>query len=165
MCLAHVRDRQCLALHWARNACSASFMLFASNSVSLRAMARAKLHHFVPQFYLRRWCDSKGKLWVYPLEGKEPFRAAPQQFAAETHLYTPKAGADAVRGDTEEWMAGWESRFAEVWPEIVDRCDDPRTRANVARFLRHSHRPAPEKSGLCARTKLVLPTCGDRQTS
>lgn len=98
-------------------------------------MARAKLHHFVPQFYLRQWCDAKGKLWVYPLNGNEPFRAAPKQFAAETHLYTPKAGADAVRSDTEEWMAGWESHFAKVWPDIVDRCDDPRTRANVARFI------------------------------
>lgn len=98
-------------------------------------MRQPKLHHFVPQFYLRQWCDSKGKLWVYPLDGKKPFRAAPKQFAAETHLYTPKPGADAVRDDTEVWMSGWESHFAKVWPEIVDRCDHPSTRANVARFI------------------------------
>src|SRR4051794_13581231 len=98
-------------------------------------MARAKLHHFVPQFYLRHWCDSAGKLWVYPLDGTSPFRASPRQFAAETNLYTPRIGAEAVRHDTEDWLSGWEGHFAKVWPEIVDRADNPRTRANVARFI------------------------------
>ncbi len=32
-------------------------------------------------------------------------------------------------------MSGWEGHFAKVWPDVVDRCDDPRTRANVARFI------------------------------
>lgn len=50
-------------------------------------------------------------------------------------LYKPKPGAEAVRGDTETWLSGWEGHFAKVWPDIVDRCDDPRTRANVARFI------------------------------
>jgi hypothetical protein len=98
-------------------------------------MSRAKLHHFVPQFYLRQWCDSAGKLWVYPIDGSAPFRASPRQFAAETNLYTPKSGADAVRHDTENWLSGWEGHFAQVWPDIVDRADNPRTRANVARFI------------------------------
>jgi hypothetical protein len=98
-------------------------------------MAGAKLHHYIPQFYLRQWCDSDRKLWVYPTSGKSPFRASPRQFAAETNLYTPKPGAEAVRNDTEVWMSGWEGHFAKVWPDIVDRCDNPRTRANVARFI------------------------------
>lgn len=98
-------------------------------------MAGAKLHHFVPQFYLRQWCNSAGKLWLYPVDGRSPFQASPRQFAAETNLYTPKAGAEGVRNDTESWMAGWEGHFAKVWPDVVDRCDDPRTRANVARFI------------------------------
>ena len=95
----------------------------------------AKLHHFVPQFYLRQWCGSDGKLWVYPVDGRAPFRASPRQFAAETNLYTPKPDADAVRHDTESWLSGWESHFAKVWPDVVDRADNPQTRANVARFI------------------------------
>ena len=98
-------------------------------------MPRAKLHHFVTQFYLRQWCDTDGKLWVYPVNGRSPFRASPRQFGAETKLYTPTAGAEGVRHDTEDWLSGWEGLFAKVWPDIVDRADNPKTRANVARFI------------------------------
>lgn len=100
-----------------------------------RKTSRAKLHHFVPQFYLRQWCDSDGKLWVYGIDGRVPFRASPRQFAAETNLYSPKPDAEAVRHDTESWLSGWEGHFAKVWPGVVDRADNARTRANVARFI------------------------------
>ena len=79
-----------------------------------------KLHHYVPQFYLRQWCDSEGKLLVFPIDGRDPFRAAPRNFAAESKLYSTKRGAEAVR-DTESWLSGWEGLFASKWPDIVDR--------------------------------------------
>ena len=84
---------------------------------------------------MRQWCNSRRKLWVYPVDGSAPFCASPRKFAAEKKLYTPKNGAAAVRADTESWFSGWESHFAKVWPAIVDRADNPETRANVARFI------------------------------
>lgn len=98
-------------------------------------MSKAKLHHFVPQFYLRQWCDADEKLWVYPIDGRPPFQANPRNFAAESNLYTPKPGAPHVADDTESWFSEWEGLFAREWPGIVDRADNPQTRKNIARFL------------------------------
>jgi hypothetical protein len=94
-----------------------------------------ELHHYVPQFYLRQWCDDEGKLVVYPLDGRPPFRTATRNVAAECNLYTPIPGAPAVRDDHEQWFSGWEGHFAKVWPQIFDRGDNPKTRKNLARFL------------------------------
>lgn len=94
-----------------------------------------KLHHYVPQFYLRQWCDDDGKLIVYPLDGRAPFRTTPRNVAAECGLYTPTPGAVGVRDDHEQWFSGWEGLFAGKWPDIFDRADNPRTRRNLARFL------------------------------
>src|SRR4029077_2834201 len=98
-------------------------------------MSEAKLHHFVPQFYLRQWCDLQNRLWVYPIDGRPPFRASPRNFAAESKLYAIDPDAHGALRNTESWLSGWESRFANVWPDIVDRADNPRTRANIARFI------------------------------
>jgi hypothetical protein len=105
-----------------------------------------KLHHFVPQFYLRHWCDAEGKLWIYAIDGRNPFRATPKNFAAETNLYTAKADAPAAPTATEECLSAWESLFARVWPDIIDRADNQETRASIARFIatliaRHPYRP------------------------
>jgi hypothetical protein len=94
-----------------------------------------KLHHYVPQFYLRQWCDEAGTFVVYPLNGSPHFRTAPRNIAAESNLYTPLPGAPLVRDDHEQWFSGWEGHFAKVWPDIFDRGENPRTRKNLARFL------------------------------
>ena len=28
-------------------------------------VSEPRLHHFVPQFYLRRFCDDSGRLWAW----------------------------------------------------------------------------------------------------
>jgi len=98
-------------------------------------VSKPKLHHYVPQFYLRQWCDADGKVVVYPVDGSKPFRTTPRNVAAECGLYTPIPGAEAVRHDHELWFAGWEGMFSGKWPDIFDRADNPDTRRNLARFL------------------------------
>lgn len=100
-----------------------------------RKTGQPKLHHYVPQFYLRQWCDKKGQLLVYPLDGHQPFRTTPRNVAAECNLYTPLLGAVDVRDDHELWFAGWEGLFAKEWPDIFDRGENPSTRKNLSRFL------------------------------
>jgi hypothetical protein len=100
-----------------------------------RKTSQPKLHHYVPQFYLRQWCDEAGQLVVYPLDGRPPFRTTPHNVGAECNLYTPCPGATDVRDDHEQWFSGWEGRFAKVWPDIFDRGENPPTRKNLARFL------------------------------
>jgi len=97
--------------------------------------SKPKLHHYVPQFYLRQWCDADGKLVVYPVDGGKPFRTNPKNVAAECGLYTPIPGVEDVRHDHEQWFAGWEGIYSNKWPDIFDRAENPDTRHNLARFL------------------------------
>jgi len=66
--------------------------------------SKPKLHHYVPQFYLRQWCDANEQLVVYPIDGREPFRANPKNVAAECGLYSPLTEGliDTKKGTTRE---------------------------------------------------------------
>ncbi|MES1972777.1 MAG: DUF4238 domain-containing protein [Pseudomonadota bacterium] len=50
-------------------------------------MNAPKLHHFVPQFHLRRFTDDKGQLWVWDKHTDRVFAAGPGGIAAETQFY------------------------------------------------------------------------------
>lgn len=101
--------------------------------------------HFVPQFYLRQWADGAEKVWQYGFDGRAPVHIGIKNITFERGLYTHPA-KDKVRPlKTEDDLAGIESLYAGVWPDIVDRAQDSQTRRNVARFvaqmfLRHPQR-------------------------
>ncbi len=46
------------------------------------------LHHFVPQFYLSRFTDSDGLLWVYDKDNDRVFSATPRNLAGERGFYS-----------------------------------------------------------------------------
>ena len=50
-------------------------------------MSAPKLHHYVPQFHLRRFADNDGKLWVWDKQADRVFPTLPGRIAAETHFY------------------------------------------------------------------------------
>ncbi|MBL6928859.1 MAG: DUF4238 domain-containing protein [Rhodospirillales bacterium] len=50
-------------------------------------MGEPKLHHYVPQFYLRRFTDVSGRLWLWDRERDRIFSASPKKVAAEKHFY------------------------------------------------------------------------------
>ena len=50
------------------------------------------LHHFVPQFYLNRFVDPDGLLWVYDKDTDRIFSANPKNLAAERGFYTLPEG-------------------------------------------------------------------------
>jgi len=50
-------------------------------------MSDPKLHHYVPQFYLRRFCDAAGRLWAWDREADRVFIASPRSVAAERSFY------------------------------------------------------------------------------
>jgi hypothetical protein len=85
-------------------------------------MSKPKLHHYVPQFYLRRFTDASGRLWVWDADQDRTFQALPDGIAAESHFYYLDDLADrgedplamerylsAVEGDgariTGQWLA------------------------------------------------------------
>ncbi len=46
-----------------------------------------KLHHYVPQFYLRRFADASGQLWLWDRHRDRVFRTSPSGVAAENNFY------------------------------------------------------------------------------
>ena len=50
-------------------------------------MTAPKLHHYVPQFHLRRFVDEKDRLWVWDKRADRVFATVPRRIAAETHFY------------------------------------------------------------------------------
>lgn len=50
-------------------------------------MSDPKLHHYVPQFYLRRFVDDEGRLWVWDRDRDRIFPSGPRSVAAETSFY------------------------------------------------------------------------------
>lgn len=50
-------------------------------------MTGPKLHHYVPQFHLRRFADEKGRLWAWDKQTDRIFRTSPTGIAAETQFY------------------------------------------------------------------------------
>ncbi len=50
-------------------------------------MNAPKLHHYVPQFHLRRFADARGRLWVWDKTSDRMFDTMPGRIAAETQFY------------------------------------------------------------------------------
>lgn len=50
-------------------------------------MNAPKLHHYVPQFHLRRFADATKRLWVWDRDVDRVFRAGASSVAAETQFY------------------------------------------------------------------------------
>ncbi len=50
-------------------------------------MNAPKLHHYVPQFHLRRFAEANGRLWVWDKQNDRVFTVRPGQIAAETQFY------------------------------------------------------------------------------
>jgi hypothetical protein len=50
-------------------------------------MNAPKLHHYVPQFYLRRFVTPDGNFWVWDKTTDRAFESAPGSVAAESHFY------------------------------------------------------------------------------
>lgn len=50
-------------------------------------VSNPKLHHYVPQFYLRRFTDPAGRLWVWDRDRDRVFPTRPGSVAAESDFY------------------------------------------------------------------------------
>lgn len=50
-------------------------------------MGEPKLHHYVPQFHLRRFADCDGRLWIWDRDRDRLFPSSPGSIAAEKHFY------------------------------------------------------------------------------
>jgi hypothetical protein len=76
-------------------------------------MGEPKLHHYVPQFYLRRFADESGRLWVWDRGRDRAFPGRPRSVAAEKGFY--HLGELAERGHDPLTM---EKQFSHLEGEV-----------------------------------------------
>jgi hypothetical protein len=101
-------------------------------------MPRSRRHHLVPQFYLRRWADERGRIAVFPVDGSRPYVTSVANAAVETDFYTIEGDDGQMLDDIEVAVMG------AVEPEAADamrRIDeslwpvDLEARTGLANFL------------------------------
>ncbi len=77
-------------------------------------MNSPKLHHYVPQFYLRRFVDDSGRLWVWDRDNDRTFAVKPDNVAAEHSFYL----SDELAELGEDALA-MEKQFSEIEGEVA----------------------------------------------
>lgn len=65
----------------------------------------AKRHHAVPQFYLRRFANSKGMLWLHDIERLTAGLVHTSNAMVEKYLYSPEVGDDPHDDSIERFLA------------------------------------------------------------
>jgi hypothetical protein len=73
-----------------------------------------KLHHYVPQFYLRRFTNPSGQLWIWDRDRDRVFRTRPNAVAAENDFYWHEE--IAARGNDPLLM---EKQFSQLEGEVA----------------------------------------------
>ncbi|WP_069299668.1 DUF4238 domain-containing protein [Neptunicoccus sediminis] len=105
--------------------------------------SRTKKQHFVPRFYLVKFCDPEGFVWTYS-GGDEPRGNKAEATAVETNFYSP-IGADGERFDeAEEFLAVIEGNAAPLWGELcAGKVLKGEKREHVALFLAAQYLRSP----------------------
>jgi hypothetical protein len=83
-------------------------------------MSEPKLHHYVPQFYLRRFTDESGRLWLWDRTQDRVFSARPESVAAERQFYRTddlaKHGHDPLTMEKQfSYLEGEAARITDQW--------------------------------------------------
>ncbi len=86
-----------------------------------RTMTKRR-HHYLPQFYLRNFIDSAGRIWAYPKLGGKAKRASPRDLGVEKdyHTFTRKDGIKD-RATIEEAFADIENEAAPTVRKIIGK--------------------------------------------
>ncbi|MDD9934127.1 MAG: DUF4238 domain-containing protein [Myxococcales bacterium] len=77
-------------------------------------MTTARRHHLVPRFYLRRFANADGRLWVFDKARQRAFRSSAQSIAVESGFY-----ASASLQGTPEGPLFLEAQFAALESEAA----------------------------------------------
>ncbi|HEV2727453.1 MAG TPA: DUF4238 domain-containing protein, partial [Solirubrobacterales bacterium] len=83
-------------------------------------MSEPKLHHYVPQFYLRRFCDETGRLWAWDRDEDRAFPATPKSVAAEKSFYHLDLYEEEGPLEMERQLAAIEGKVARITGQWVD---------------------------------------------
>lgn len=86
--------------------------------------------HYVPQFYLKKFCNSNSKLYVYDKEKQNYFKATPKDICFEKNLYEYEennsllgGGKPILTNDIENIYADEEGKYSALLDTIINRMD------------------------------------------
>jgi hypothetical protein len=93
-------------------------------------MSDPKLHHYVPQFYLERFTNSDGRLWVFDKKLNRKFCSSPKSLAAETKFYyiSELAGTKYTPLFVEKQFSALESSIAQITGDWLNQLNDCKSR-------------------------------------
>lgn len=97
-----------------------------------------KRHHFVPQFYLRRFMTSTPQelIWTYDLEKDDVRGSAVSATAFERYLYSVELPSGERLDDLENFIATVEGKAAPLFEKIIHGDNvEGQERADIASFL------------------------------
>lgn len=97
-------------------------------------MSEPKLHHYVPQFYLKYFADSRGQLFVWDKGTGRVFPSATRGIAAQTHFYkVPElVGTTEDPLFLEKGLSQLEGDIAELYGSLVPVLESAAPRDEVA---------------------------------
>jgi hypothetical protein len=103
-------------------------------------MSDPKLHHYVPQFYLERFTNSNGRLWVFDKKLNRKFCSSPKSLAAETKFYysSELAGTKYTPFFVEKQFSALESNASQItgdWLNQLNNCKS-RDQLKISAFER-----------------------------
>jgi len=120
-------------------------MMCRSSFATMVPKRTHELHHYVPQFYLRHWCDEEEQFWVIPKNGGKTFRSGPRNVAAERGLYDTSRHTRLGQIDHEGIFAEFEGMVSTVWPGVFNGIGHPPTRFALASFISSLHHRHPKQ--------------------
>jgi hypothetical protein len=83
-------------------------------------MSGSQLHHYVPQFYLRRFLNPSGHLWAWDRDEDRAFQTTPKSVAAERSFYYLDLYADQDPLAMEKQFAQIEYDVARLTTQWLD---------------------------------------------
>jgi len=106
-------------------------------------MPKVKRQHYVPQFYLKKFAQEDGKLWIFDKSTKESFKSNVKNVACETGFYDiPKniASKDVDTQIVEKMLSNIEHDFSKAIGDILTSVDekqniDPSQKQDMAFFV------------------------------
>lgn len=106
-------------------------------------MQSVKHQHYVPQFYLRNFCNEHGRIHVYDKKSGKSYETAPRNVAGERYFYDCEDLAE-ILGDkqgVEKYLSAQEGLISGYLNKLVDRLRTnnyirlhPDTRTAIAAF-------------------------------
>ncbi|NII83488.1 MULTISPECIES: DUF4238 domain-containing protein [unclassified Pedobacter] len=83
-------------------------------------MSKIKNQHYVPQFYLKSFCDKAEQVWAFDKTNQHIFTSSPRNLASEGYFYDQKQIDEKFGEQHLEHVLGIEeTRFSKTFNQLA----------------------------------------------